>query len=426
MLFTITSAGLAAVNAAQTGGPKITITTYKLGSAVNYTPSIADTALRGATLYTSNLIEYAVESYNTVTYRIICDASVGDFAFGEVGLYLDNGTLFALASISTLQSKVKSTTAKVGNVVEILAKLNLTNIAPAINFPTQLITAGKLQEMASVDLLSVPANSQFNTYLIPSGDVVGGGSTIAARKDDFFWAFDSHSIPVLNGIACTSATTQSITNAASNPLVADVLVHKYILVITSGTYKGYSRYVTSSIGGVLTWQGALPGVPAVGTTYDVYVSNYSYLKTNENQFISATQYGLNTANPGGTNVTALTNAWFASNPRPVYVPAGTYNINANVNTGVYFSFGDVTFVGGVVAGLNSIATAENSLILRNKTLESPIINNATLTVKTVMQTNRIDEDMIIPDGMNGMTFGPFEVGPNVSVIGLGNSTWSGL
>lgn len=43
-----------------------------------------------------------------------------------------------------------------------------------------------------------------------------------------------------------------------------------------------------------------------------------------------------------------------------------------------------------------------------------------------LNTNRIKESFTIPDGHNASTVGPFEVGPDVVVTGLGNSTWSGL
>lgn len=45
---------------------------------------------------------------------------------------------------------------------------------------------------------------------------------------------------------------------------------------------------------------------------------------------------------------------------------------------------------------------------------------------TYIQSNRIDADMTIPNGYNAITIGPFEVGPNVTVTGIGNSTWRGL
>lgn len=44
----------------------------------------------------------------------------------------------------------------------------------------------------------------------------------------------------------------------------------------------------------------------------------------------------------------------------------------------------------------------------------------------IMQPNRIDTDMTIPDGQNAVIFGDFEVNPDVTVTGLGNSCFVGM
>lgn len=50
--------------------------------------------------------------------------------------------------------------------------------------------------------------------------------------------------------------------------------------------------------------------------------------------------------------------------------------------------------------------------------------NAELTM--LMQKNRIDSNWTIPSGYNALTIGPFEVSPDVTVTGNGNSTWRGI
>ena len=44
----------------------------------------------------------------------------------------------------------------------------------------------------------------------------------------------------------------------------------------------------------------------------------------------------------------------------------------------------------------------------------------------IMQPNRIDSDMTIPDGQNAVIFGCFEVDPDATVTGLGNSCFVGV
>jgi polygalacturonase len=57
---------------------------------------------------------------------------------------------------------------------------------------------------------------------------------------------------------------------------------------------------------------------------------------------------------GTTNdATAFTNAWTASNPRAVLVPAGSYKITGTV-TGKFYSFGVVTIVTGTVTSITNL------------------------------------------------------------------------
>lgn len=75
------------------------------------------------------------------------------------------------------------------------------------------------------------------------------------------------------------------------------------------------------------------------------------------------------------------------------------------------------------------ATLAGSETLTNKTLTSPTVSGGTFynpTLNTLMQSNRIDQNWTIPNGINALTIGPFEVSPDVTVDGQGNSTWRGL
>lgn len=101
-----------------------------------------------------------------------------------------------------------------------------------------------------------------------------------------------------------------------------------------------------------------------------------------------------------------------------------------------------------VAAQSAAAQADRILVQQAKTAidaQSPVANAAAAAASAAaaaayaataqavspdspfrLNTNRIATSFTIPDGQNALTVGPFEVGPEVTVTGLGNSTWRGL
>lgn len=210
MIFTITQAGLLAANNAQIGGPKINITTFKVGSAVNYSPTINDVALHGTVLYTQAVNGYAVLSANEVEYTLILDDSVGNFSFGELGLFMEDGTLFALSALTEMQSKKKTDASDAGNIVSFEARLVTTQIAAVISFPINQMPNARMLELPSVDLLKPPSISDSNVFLTLSRDTAGA-SIPAYKAADFEWSFPSFARIFSgqvtgNGVGYTAAT----------------------------------------------------------------------------------------------------------------------------------------------------------------------------------------------------------------------------
>lgn len=138
--FIITNAGLAAASVAGSGGPKIDITQFKLGSGVNYTPLPTHTGLNGTTLYTANIA--AATPYNNDTMDIVLQipAAVGPFDFGEIGIYMGS-TLFAKCAYTSLQSKLSDAVNGVGSVWTIHALIKLADAAALFEFTFNTITS---------------------------------------------------------------------------------------------------------------------------------------------------------------------------------------------------------------------------------------------------------------------------------------------
>lgn len=271
MQFTITQAGLLAAQNAQAGGPKITITSFKVGSAYNYVPNIGDVALRGAVLHTQLVNGYSVLSANEVEYTLILNEEVGNFNFGEVGLFLEDGTLFSIGSLDALQPKTKSGQTDSGNIISIDARLVMSQLAANISFPINAMPNARMLETPTVDMLKPPSVSDTNAYLTMSKD--SGGSSIPAFKSgDFDWGFPSFSrvltaLVTANGKGYTNATVVFTGGNPTRPAVAQAtLVNGAVQALTlTDAGAGYTSAPTITITGDGVGAGAVATI-AQGVT----------------------------------------------------------------------------------------------------------------------------------------------------------------
>lgn len=285
MLLQVTNAGIQAAALAQSGGPKITITSFKVGSAYGYSPSVTSTALTGTILYSGSPSNYAVNSENEVIYTLLMNELIGDFNFGEIGLYLEDGTLFAIGTYNTPQPKLHTTGQQVGNIVSIQAKIKLNNVSPVINFPINNIALAQILQVGGISLLVPPILSDSNAYF--TGDYDDGGSMIYAfRSANYQWSYPSHSNIKVAGQVTSVDTGSDALVAAGKKIVStnigtglsDLVTGEYIIEFITGSLKGYSRMVSAQGANNCSWQAPLGAIPQVGDQFLIYQSNYSVLK----------------------------------------------------------------------------------------------------------------------------------------------------
>lgn len=129
--FLITDAGLAAATIATPDGPFIHITGFTVGSGFGYEATRDMVALTGTTLYTGVASSYTIVDVDTIEIMLIMPATVGTFNFGEIGLWLASGELFAVLTFETPQEKVRAIGNQAGNVWRIRSRIKLAQ-APAI------------------------------------------------------------------------------------------------------------------------------------------------------------------------------------------------------------------------------------------------------------------------------------------------------
>ena len=257
MKFVVTDAGLSAAQRARANGYQISLTQFKVGSAYNYNPSSSDTSLHGTELHTGGISGFAIIDPNTVQYTCIMDQDVGTFSYGEIGLYLEDGTLFALAAQPRVTEKLRGGPSSAGNKVAIEAQLKLTQAEAIFNFDVLQLANAKLLELKSVAQLKPPVISDTNAYLTHSRD--GANSTIMAYKsDDFEWSFPNYRrLRTLTvgapGSGYTSAPTVQITGGGGTGASATATVEngsvKSITLVSGGRNYTSAPTVTLTGGG---------------------------------------------------------------------------------------------------------------------------------------------------------------------------------
>ena len=149
----VTSAGLAALlNAEQNGTLPVKITKFGLGTG-NYTPTADKTALQSKFKEITALSGGAVG--DNVIHVTMTDASSDAYTANEVGVYLEDGTLFALSSqpVGAILQKAAGSQALLSLDLVLQGGTGGVTVSGGTNFfnpPATTTTAGVVK-LASLD-----------------------------------------------------------------------------------------------------------------------------------------------------------------------------------------------------------------------------------------------------------------------------------
>lgn len=152
--FVITTAGLAAASVADPEGPHIRVTQFKVGTGYGYTPAQSDTVLHGSVLYEGAPTSFSFHSDDTTMFVCEIPPTAGPFDYGEIGLFLEDGTLFALAAYPTKRSKLNVSISGQPHLVRFNCLIKLEQ-SPAI-FNVTTTTQMTLLEASSFALVTPP------------------------------------------------------------------------------------------------------------------------------------------------------------------------------------------------------------------------------------------------------------------------------
>ena len=272
----ITDVGMAALNA---NAGVITLSLCKIGNGYNYVPSPTDTDIHGALVFSGVPSAPVAVNANVVKYGFYMDYSVGDFAYGEFGLFMSNGDLFALGCSSTLYEKLKLNSANVGNSVRLDIYLSVNNQNYEMWFDIgESNNQFRLAVLQSPDVLPQSKDATPNAYVV-QGATPDQNAVLAFTDRNGLWTFDAYQF--INQVSGTivGADSQSVTIALST-YTTDMTPEYFGQVLfefSSGVNYSICRYVSGTItgGGVVRLNFATPllKVPAVGDTFVIFKRN---------------------------------------------------------------------------------------------------------------------------------------------------------
>lgn len=263
--FVLTTAGLAAASTASPTGPHIVIAMFRVGTGYNYTPAASDTGLHGSVLYEGTPTSFAFVADDTAAFVCELPPTVGPFDYGEIGLYLDDGTLFALAAYPVRRSKLNISISGQPHLVRFNCLIKLAQ-SPAI-FNVTTTSSSTLLEVSSFSLVTPPqhAPSGVNAVIVQQA-LASGQSTLLVKKSATEWT------PVgWEHVAnCTISAVVSATQVQS----ADFAKYAYA---SAGSDPflfqdslGNVRVVSAITGTTLSLNNGIPVTGGVGTTCKLY------------------------------------------------------------------------------------------------------------------------------------------------------------
>lgn len=270
--FRITQAGIDASTAANTAGLSITIISFKLGTGFGYPPQLGDTALHGDMVYSGTFAasNQMAGGLRDLIFKVPVNA--GPFLFGEIGLYLTDGTLFALSTYGTLQEKSVTAVSGSANAFTVHCLLNL-GVAPSV---VQVITngIGYAAEIANTGMITGPSLLLGSPNAVICYEPVFGGDVLYLSKvNDSRWMIHNFArvgVATLTGVAGGGlGISSNLFN--STVMSSSAQLGTYVVQDTLGNVRIVKTVTNSGAGGNLGLSFPL-GSAAAGSLVYLYKS----------------------------------------------------------------------------------------------------------------------------------------------------------
>lgn len=249
--------------------PNTAPTVYKLGDGMGYQPSPLDTDIHGKVVSTGGISIANRVNGNVLRYSVPLQNDLGPFSFGEMGLYTEDGALFALGVSDVYLSKVIGIQFRIDAYIMSAGTdyLGFLQVAEDSN-------GYRMGVKQSVDELPQGQDKDSQAFIITLYDTQ---SFRAFATGTGLWSFDEFS-PYQQSQTVSSATTTSAlvpTSLWPSDIVLDS-DHPVLIQFASGFMYSTCRQLTSMVvtpnGIQVSWSTPTTQAALAGDFFYVYTS----------------------------------------------------------------------------------------------------------------------------------------------------------
>lgn len=241
MLISITNTGITKLQAALVGGTKVQITHFSIGNTTG-TVGQNNTTVPG-TLYGLVPVNSALKiSSDSAQYECVIPETEGNYTFNVLGLWDQDGQLFAIGKNDTDLVKTKSVLPSVlGNRYTLRAQIQITNISNVMAFILNVLTESNLNFVSIVrDLSGLASVGQYKTYRVVT---MPDGSADVAVSNGTQWGFTRYDKNYVRTTGALGSAVNKVRGNLTNYFVDDDV--DAVIVIESGAQSGQVRRILS-------------------------------------------------------------------------------------------------------------------------------------------------------------------------------------
>ena len=231
-------------------GYVVKIAYYKIGSSAGFQPDDTMLDVQGDTLHKGVPIECVPVGDGRAQFTLFMDETIGTWQFGNIGLFLEDDTLYAIAAFKRPQWKIAFPDKDYNRV-----RLTLTSVLSQgqakVSLTPHTVVLGSLWELPSPDELPVAEEALTNAYVTLKSDINSSPSIWVRQGKTWF----SDSFPTLAAVGTVDLAQDGSKGFTSSSLPATKITANGAAIVrfTSGSAAGLVRRLLSMENKIAMW-----------------------------------------------------------------------------------------------------------------------------------------------------------------------------